>query len=783
MDFNVNVDAKVSGLKEVEKLDKAVGSLKSKGDVAIDITTNIDNDLKNLMSGSFAKSFQNVGRQIGQNLSRSISAGMKYSTGKNVFDPEKIWSTKELKNNSMAYMSKVSKTISGQMGEIQKMANAKGWKDYKVTGHEFANGYISDLKLMVTETNGAVKELNFARGKIEGQNRNRNGLIQTDNVKVLKTAQQAQADAILKQRKALDKQESEEEKRVDNDALRRQSERIAKEIETEKNYQKERTRLQEEGRKQSERISQQRLKEEQSVDDFWNKALDKQESEVHKYSSKFNTNSYSSTLKQMQSAFDDISKYEIKDGVTQVESIKQAKIALEDYKSTFDSLQQHFSGKNILDNTTLLSTFDKLETSASKFKNLMSEAKIDAQPFVQLDDALNKFNVSSKSLETLKEKLGSSQFQSKYGNTTIYKQMELAIHSAEDAQSRLNAELDKGKTANFDSINSDLKEMSTQAQKAATLMGRLEQPISELEAATASNKTLSWLNENSKAAKKYGNELKELADLQKNASNWGELDNYKKQFNNITSQAKTEGLIGKSWLDEGKRAFSQIAEFTGMYAIAQNLMQDVPRQMVQAVLDVDTAMTELRKVSDESEQQINQYFEQATKSAKKYGTTIDEVISSTADWKRLGYSLDEASVLSDATTLLQKVGDNMTQESSSEGLISILKGFNKQADEVNGVIDVINQVANTEPIDTAGIVAALQRSASSLSASGNDLNESVAMITAANSVLQDPDSVGMSVPTLKIAISVKLLGRKRPRKDHNIYNNLLRTKQGVLKIA
>ncbi len=79
--------------------------------------------------------------------------------------------------------------------------------------------------------------------------------------------------------------------------------------------------------------------------------------------------------------------------------------------------------------------------------------------------------------------------------------------------------------------------------------------------------------------------------------------------------------------------------------------------------------------SDASESQLSQYWDQAAESAKKYGATVSDVISSTADWSKLGWSLDDAKKLSDVTTLYQRVGDNMTQESASESLVSTLQGF------------------------------------------------------------------------------------------------------------
>ena len=67
---------------------------------------------------------------------------------------------------------------------------------------------------------------------------------------------------------------------------------------------------------------------------------------------------------------------------------------------------------------------------------------------------------------------------------------------------------------------------------------------------------------------------------------------------------------------------------------------------------------------------------------------------------------------------------------------------------------------NNFAISSDGIATALQDSASSLMAAGNNLEQSVAMIAAANKVLQDPNSVGSALRTISLRIrgtSVKVL--------------------------
>lgn len=239
------------------------------------------------------------------------------------------------------------------------------------------------------------------------------------------------------------------------------------------------------------------------------------------------------------------------------------------------------------------------------------------------------------------------------------------------------------------------------------------------------------MNANSKAVKKYGAELKELEQQYRSMTTVEEKASYDKAFTNLKSRIQAEGLSGNSTWSETKRALGQIAQFTGIYAGLQRVMVQLPTEAISAVKDVNAAQIELTKVSNASGTQLSQYWNEAAQSATKYGSTISDVISSTADWSRLGYKLDDAKKLSDATSLLQKVGDNMTQESASSGLISTLKGFQMNADEVTKVVDVVNEVANTEPIDTAGIFDGLTRSASSMKAANNTFEETVALITAA----------------------------------------------------
>lgn len=64
------------------------------------------------------------------------------------------------------------------------------------------------------------------------------------------------------------------------------------------------------------------------------------------------------------------------------------------------------------------------------------------------------------------------------------------------------------------------------------------------------------------------------------------------------------------------------------------------------------------------------------------------------------------------------------------------------------VVDMLNKVSNEFPASAGGLGESLRRSSSALSAAGNNIAESVALITAADAVLMDPASTGTMMKTV-----------------------------------
>lgn len=223
-----------------------------------------------------------------------------------------------------------------------------------------------------------------------------------------------------------------------------------------------------------------------------------------------------------------------------------------------------------------------------------------------------------------------------------------------------------------------------------------------------------------------------------------------------TSFAESSNAIknaGENTKTLSERVGGLAAKFTSWLTVSQIVMKlySSLKKMVTAVIDIDTAMTELKKVTDETSTVYAKYLDDASVRAKKLGATIADTVTASADFARLGYTLDEAAQLADAALVYKNVGDGIEDVSqASESIISTMKAFGIEAENAMTIVDKFNEVGNNFAISSEGVGEALRRSASALAAGNNTLDESIALITAANSVVQDADVVGTTMKTVSM---------------------------------
>lgn len=200
------------------------------------------------------------------------------------------------------------------------------------------------------------------------------------------------------------------------------------------------------------------------------------------------------------------------------------------------------------------------------------------------------------------------------------------------------------------------------------------------------------LNENSRMSSEAKAKIKAYYKEIESGNPSMSLDRIHGEIMNIYNAEVEAGRAGRSFFDTLKNSgFHQIAaQMAGMFGVYDVI--NVIKQAASTVTELNTQITELAKVSEQSSKQIYADFDSYADIAKEVRGTISDTIAATADWSKNGYSIPDAKQLAEVSQLYKNVGDGIDINTANESLISTLKGFKLEADQAEHIVDVFNEV-------------------------------------------------------------------------------------------
>lgn len=357
----------------------------------------------------------------------------------------------------------------------------------------------------------------------------------------------------------------------------------------------------------------------------------------------------------------------------------------------------------------------KFATDISNIKNSMSELSV-------VSDTLS---VNVKELDALLQTMGDNKAN---GNVeeliNSYKEFDTLLD-------KVNNSLKQAKNEQKQSVNSDN-------------LGFKKQKLSD--------DIDIWLKKNSAGAKEFGGTLRNVQSQIKSADSV-KLNNLINQFKQVDRQAELAGKKGLSFADKLKQQWNNISGYFTLYD-AYSYAKQTFTSMFNEVVNVDTAMSGLYRVTDLTTSQYNDMYSGLVSSAKEYGLVLNELIDGTTTWAKLGFDGQQASQLSEISGRYQVVADTDTQTAVTN-LVTAYKGFQDElrnlynGDEVKAVeyiSDIFNKLGNEYAIDAESIGIALTKSASALNVAGNSIQESSGMITGITEVTGNAERAGKLMP-------------------------------------
>lgn len=244
------------------------------------------------------------------------------------------------------------------------------------------------------------------------------------------------------------------------------------------------------------------------------------------------------------------------------------------------------------------------------------------------------------------------------------------------------------------------------------------------------NRIHEYMDKNTRMTREFREEFENLIRVLRSGDDSVNIKDIARQFEDVKFRVKEAKLEGISFFDifKNKAIYGFAARLAQYYLSFYDFIR-YARYAVNTVVELNTQMINLSKVSEQSVSQISDDFSSYAKTAKEVGATISDTISATTNWAKNGYNIPDSQELAEVALIYKNVGD-IDIESANESLISTIRGFKLEAEDAMRVIDVFNEVSNNEAISAGGIGEALKRSAASFSAANTSLEQSVALITA-----------------------------------------------------
>lgn len=277
-------------------------------------------------------------------------------------------------------------------------------------------------------------------------------------------------------------------------------------------------------------------------------------------------------------------------------------------------------------------------------------------------------------------------------------------------------------------------------------------------AGVLTNRIVAWMGENRNAASLYDAELKKIiADLQ-NCGSKTDLTKLEQQFRRIQTQTQATNATSQGFFGNLKTQLKDSLATMLKYQLAYKIISETVnaiKSMVNAVVDLDTKLTEFNKVADLSTSQLKDFSDKAYDAADKIGRTGSDMIEAATEFKRAGYDLDESLSMGDAALVMTNVADGITQTSDAAStLISVLNGFNIDQSKIMEVVDKMNEVSNNSPVGFDNLADGLERVSGTMNQAGNSIDQTIGMITGGFTQLRNMEKVSSGL----ITISQRLRG-------------------------
>ena len=383
---------------------------------------------------------------------------------------------------------------------------------------------------------------------------------------------------------------------------------------------------------------------------------------------------------------------------------------------------QKITGVDIkINDDVLIKAFNQIEKQADKLAQNVNK--------IQLSIADKSYEAEIARITNSFKNLSGDIVEAKIHTEALNKAYQAMVDATDD-KTRLQAEkayqLELSKTKNLLTIaQSEAKEY-----------------VDAFQVTKLRNDIQDWLKKNTAATKEARVAMESYLDDLSDVSHVSQstFKKVKSGMDDLDTSMRKIGRLGYSLTDTFKNGAKSFLQWTFSSTSVMEVIQGL-RHMYQSVYDIDTAMTNLYKVTDETDARYNKFLTSACDNAKELGRSVSSLVEQTANWSKLGYSLDEAEELAKLSSVYANVAE-VDDDTAVSDMVTAMKAFNVESKNAITIIDALNTLGNKYATSAGDLGAGLARSASAMAVAGTDMQKTLAMLTGGAEITQNADEFG-----------------------------------------
>ena len=317
------------------------------------------------------------------------------------------------------------------------------------------------------------------------------------------------------------------------------------------------------------------------------------------------------------------------------------------------------------------------------------------------------------------------------------------------------------------------KAAAASAKATAKMESKLKATATDLSRLTKVNTMQTWADNNSKAMRKYGDEINKLIAKMSNMDIDLTVDESKeitRRFKKIQYEARQTGDIGKTAADKFKTAWEKF----GGWGIATGTLMKLKTEIVDGIKfikQMDDALTDVAYTSNITKSELEELGKSSLQMAKDLNVSTEKVLEAVKIYSTANATADDIMRKSKPALMLANVS-GMSGADSAKMINTAINQFNITDTEEN-LLDVVNTleyIAGQLNYDfTEGmqqITEGIEASGSVAKAAGLNLQEYAAMVgLAVEQTGQSGSTIGNAYKTIFSRITQASVGEATSSED------------------